>query len=218
MRTAERLRYLVLAVQREGNRQRSADLRPLGITPAQSEALRILGDHAPMTLSDVGRMLVCESGTNPSRIIDRLVDAGARRSGCEPRRSSADDVDPDGGWPRGRAVGVRDRAADVRGIGGRPRGHRHRWSWSRGGCPCGPTLALAPRHRRAVARGQAGGFGSERPGRGGFVGFGRQRGCWGSALHLHSIERRLLKRRRQHWRRDDGDRRIMDQASSATEV
>ncbi len=46
------------------------------MTPAQSEALRILGDHAPMTLSDVGRMLVCESGTNPSRIIDRLVDAG----------------------------------------------------------------------------------------------------------------------------------------------
>jgi DNA-binding MarR family transcriptional regulator len=76
MRTAERLRYLVLAVQREGNRQLIAELRPLGITPAQSEALRILGDHAPMTLSDVGRMLVCESGTNPSRIIDRLVDAG----------------------------------------------------------------------------------------------------------------------------------------------
>ena len=76
MRTAERFRYLVLAVQREGNRQLNADLRPLGITPAQSEALRILGDHAPMTLSDVGRMLVCESGTNPSRIIDRLVDAG----------------------------------------------------------------------------------------------------------------------------------------------
>lgn len=76
MRTAERLRYLALAVQREGNRQLMADLRPLGLTPAQSEALRILGDHAPMTLSDVGRMLVCESGTNPSRIIDRLVDAG----------------------------------------------------------------------------------------------------------------------------------------------
>ena len=76
MRTAERFRYLVLAVQREGNRQLIADLRPLGITPAQSEALRILGDHAPMTLSDVGRMLVCEGGTNPSRIIDRLVDAG----------------------------------------------------------------------------------------------------------------------------------------------
>jgi DNA-binding MarR family transcriptional regulator len=76
VRTAERFRYLVLAAQREGNRQLIADLRPLGVTPAQSEALRILADHAPMTLSDVGRLLVCESGTNPSRIVDRLVDAG----------------------------------------------------------------------------------------------------------------------------------------------
>ena len=84
MRTAERIRYLVLAVQREGNRQLIAGLRPLGITPAQSEALRILGDHAPMTLTDVGRMLVCESGTNPSRIIDRLVDSGIRLVSAQP--------------------------------------------------------------------------------------------------------------------------------------
>jgi len=76
VRAAERIRYLALAVQREGNRQLTADLRPLGLTPSQSEALRIVGDHGPMMLTDVGRMLVCESGTNPSRIVDRLVDAG----------------------------------------------------------------------------------------------------------------------------------------------
>lgn len=76
MRTAERIRYLALAVQREGNRQLIAELRPLGLTPSQAEALRIIGDHAPMTLTDVGRMLVCEAGTNPSRIVDRLVDSG----------------------------------------------------------------------------------------------------------------------------------------------
>jgi DNA-binding MarR family transcriptional regulator len=76
MRTAEKIRYLALAVQREGNRQLTIALRPLGLTPSQAEALRILGDHAPMTLTDVGRMLVCEAGTNPSRIVDRLVDAG----------------------------------------------------------------------------------------------------------------------------------------------
>lgn len=76
MRTAERIRYLALAVQREGNRQLTIALRPLGLTPSQAEALRIMGDHAPMTLTDVGRMLVCEAGTNPSRIVDRLVEAG----------------------------------------------------------------------------------------------------------------------------------------------
>ena len=76
MRQAERIRYLALAVQREGNRRLTADLMPLGLTTAQSEVLRILGDHAPMTLTALGRMLVCESGTNPSRLVDKLVDAG----------------------------------------------------------------------------------------------------------------------------------------------
>ena len=76
MRQAERIRYLALAVQREGNRRLTADLKPLGLTTAKSEVLRILGDHAPMTLTALGRMLVCESGTNPSRLVDKLVEAG----------------------------------------------------------------------------------------------------------------------------------------------
>ena len=60
----------------EGNRSLSAALRPLGLTPAQSEVLRLLGDHAPLTLTGVGEMLVCESGTNPSRLVDRTVELG----------------------------------------------------------------------------------------------------------------------------------------------
>lgn len=79
MRNAERIRYLALAVQREGNRRLTVDLKPLGLTPAQSEVLRILGDHAPMALTALGRMLVCESGTNPSRLVDKLVDSGLVR-------------------------------------------------------------------------------------------------------------------------------------------
>jgi DNA-binding MarR family transcriptional regulator len=86
LRTAERIRYLALAVQREGNRNLTAALRPLNLTPAQSEALRILGDHEPLSLGDLGRMLVCESGTNPSRLVDRLV-----RSGLVDRTEAADD-------------------------------------------------------------------------------------------------------------------------------
>jgi MarR family transcriptional regulator, organic hydroperoxide resistance regulator len=73
VRNAERIRYLTLAVQREGNRRLTAELKPLGLTPAQSEVLRILGEHAPMTLTELGRMLVCESGVNPSRLVDKLV-------------------------------------------------------------------------------------------------------------------------------------------------
>lgn len=76
MRQAELLRYLVLAAQREGNRRLTRELRVIGLTPSQSEVLRILGDHAPLSLTGLGELLVCESGTNPSRLVDRLVGAG----------------------------------------------------------------------------------------------------------------------------------------------
>jgi DNA-binding MarR family transcriptional regulator len=88
MRPAEHVRYLVLAAQREGNRSLTGYLKPLGLSPAQAEVLRILGDHEPLTLTGLGRLLVCDSGTNPSRLVDRLVDSGLveRREADEDRR------------------------------------------------------------------------------------------------------------------------------------
>jgi len=78
MRQAELIRYLVLAAQREGNRRLTRELRAIGLTPSQSEVMRILGDHAhaPLSLTGLGELLVCESGTQPSRPVDRLVAAG----------------------------------------------------------------------------------------------------------------------------------------------
>jgi MarR family transcriptional regulator, organic hydroperoxide resistance regulator len=98
MRRAERIRYLALAVQREGNRQLTELLRPLGLSPAQSEVLRILGDHAPMTLTELGRMLVCDSGENPSRLVDKLVSRGLvdRRPATEDRRRVVLTLTPEG--------------------------------------------------------------------------------------------------------------------------
>jgi MarR family transcriptional regulator, organic hydroperoxide resistance regulator len=84
----EEFRYLVLAVQREGNRLLSAALKPAGVTPSQAEVLRLLRDRGPMTLGALGDLLVCETGSSPSRLVDRLVaqglvdrqvDAGDRR-------------------------------------------------------------------------------------------------------------------------------------------
>jgi DNA-binding MarR family transcriptional regulator len=73
---AEELRYLVLAAQREGNRLLAARLRPLGLTPAQAEVLVLLNERKVLTLGGLGELLVCESGTNPSRLVSRLVDQG----------------------------------------------------------------------------------------------------------------------------------------------
>jgi MarR family transcriptional regulator, organic hydroperoxide resistance regulator len=81
MEPAEELRYLVLAAQRDGNRALTAALRPLGLTPAQAEVLRVLDDSGrPLTVREVGDRLVCEPGS-PSRLVSSLVGAGhvARR-------------------------------------------------------------------------------------------------------------------------------------------
>lgn len=89
MRAAEELRYLVLAAQREGNRQLSAALKPLGITPSQAEVIQLLADHSQLSISELGKLLVCESGTNPSRLVDRLVAGGYLQRATDPadRRS-----------------------------------------------------------------------------------------------------------------------------------
>ena len=88
MRQAELLRYLVLAAQREGNRRLPRELRGIGLTPSQAEVLRILR-HAPLSLTGLGELLVCESGTNPSRLVERLVGGGLveRVAGADDRRT-----------------------------------------------------------------------------------------------------------------------------------
>lgn len=84
MNDVEELRYLILALQREGNRMLAAGLRPLGLTPAQAEALGLIATHEPVTLHGLGGLLVCESGSNPSRIVDRLTGAGLVRRDSDP--------------------------------------------------------------------------------------------------------------------------------------
>ncbi|MFJ4185309.1 MarR family winged helix-turn-helix transcriptional regulator [Kitasatospora sp. NPDC089509] len=68
----DELRYLLLAAQREGSRRLGDALRHLGLTPAQAEVLDVLVGHQPVTLAELGRLLVCEQGS-PSRLVDSLV-------------------------------------------------------------------------------------------------------------------------------------------------
>jgi MarR family transcriptional regulator, organic hydroperoxide resistance regulator len=98
MRIAEELRYLVLAANSEGKRQLAQQLRPLGLTPSQAEVLRVLADHAPLTLSGLGSLLVCESGSSPSRLVDRVVAQGLvnRRPGATDGREVELTLTPEG--------------------------------------------------------------------------------------------------------------------------
>lgn len=75
MEKAEELRYLVLAVQREGNRQLTDALSPLNLTPSQAEVLQVLEQYQPLTLLELGERLVCESGS-PSRLVNTMIEKG----------------------------------------------------------------------------------------------------------------------------------------------
>ncbi len=70
----ERLRYTILAAQREGDRRLTEALRDVGLTTSQAEVLRVLEDQEPMTLRELGEHLICERGS-PSRLVKTLTAA-----------------------------------------------------------------------------------------------------------------------------------------------
>lgn len=66
------LRFLILGVQREGNRLLTGLLAPVNVTPAQAEVIGCLASFGEMSLNELGKVLVCETGS-PSRLVDTLV-------------------------------------------------------------------------------------------------------------------------------------------------
>ncbi len=79
---------MVLAAQREGQRLLAEALRPVGVTPTQSEVLSVLRSRQPLTLGELGGLLIAEIGS-PSRLVSGLVRAGlvARRPSLEDGRA-----------------------------------------------------------------------------------------------------------------------------------
>jgi DNA-binding MarR family transcriptional regulator len=98
MDAGSELRYLILGAQREGNRDLTELLKPIGVTPSQAEVLSVLADAgAPLSVRDVGERLVCETGS-PSRLVSSLVTAGlvARESHPDDARAVSLSLTADG--------------------------------------------------------------------------------------------------------------------------
>ncbi|AGM31491.1 transcriptional regulator [Mycobacteroides abscessus] len=53
----------------------AAALKPLGLTPAWAETIGVLDEREPLTIRELGLLLVCE-GDHPSRLVNRMVSAG----------------------------------------------------------------------------------------------------------------------------------------------
>jgi DNA-binding MarR family transcriptional regulator len=77
----------IKGAQRELERRDNELMRPLGVTGGQADAILVIGRLGPVALKDLGGLLIAESG-HPSRLVDRLVDAGLvdRRPGDDDRR------------------------------------------------------------------------------------------------------------------------------------
>ena len=77
----------IKAAQRELERRQNEAMRPLGLTGAQADALVVIGQAGPLSLNELGDLLIAEAG-HPSRLVDRLVEAGfvERRAAQDDRR------------------------------------------------------------------------------------------------------------------------------------
>jgi MarR family transcriptional regulator, organic hydroperoxide resistance regulator len=69
------LALLMKAGQRELERRMNDAMRPLGLTAAQADALVVIAQAEPLSLKELGELLIAEAG-HPSRLVDRLVEAG----------------------------------------------------------------------------------------------------------------------------------------------
>jgi MarR family transcriptional regulator, organic hydroperoxide resistance regulator len=81
------LALLLKASQRELERRVNDAMRPLGLTGPQADALVVIGQAEPLSLRELGDLLIAEAG-HPSRLVDRLVEAGLveRRAAGDDRR------------------------------------------------------------------------------------------------------------------------------------
>src|SRR3712207_9474824 len=72
-------------------------MRPLGLTGAQADALTVIRHAQPISLRELGELLIAEAG-HPSRLVDRLVSQGLveRREAPEDRRRIVLSLTPDG--------------------------------------------------------------------------------------------------------------------------
>jgi DNA-binding MarR family transcriptional regulator len=75
------------AAQRGIERAMNEALEPLGVTAAQADAITVIGQAEPLSLRELGDLLIAEAG-HPSRLVDRLVAAGyvERLAAAEDRR------------------------------------------------------------------------------------------------------------------------------------
>src|SRR4051794_41910692 len=96
---------LIKAGQRDLERRANETMRPLGLTGAQADALTVIGQAGPLSLKELGELLIAEAG-HPSRLVDRLGGGGGGARAPAPGGPPPPRRRPDpGGGPAGERGG-----------------------------------------------------------------------------------------------------------------
>jgi MarR family transcriptional regulator, organic hydroperoxide resistance regulator len=108
------LGLLIKAGQRDFERRANEAMRPLGLTGAQADAITVIGQAGPLSLKELGELLIAEAG-HPSRLVDRLVEAGLveRRGADDDRRRIVLSLTPRGRRLEKRVAATREQMLQV---------------------------------------------------------------------------------------------------------
>jgi DNA-binding MarR family transcriptional regulator len=107
------LALTVKAAQRALEQLTNEAMKPLGVTGPQADAITVIGQAGPLSLKELGELLIAEAG-HPSRLVDRLVEAGfvERRTG-EDRRRIELSLTPKGRRLEKRILAVREQIQEL---------------------------------------------------------------------------------------------------------
>ncbi len=108
------LALAVKAIQRDIERAGNEVMRPLGLTAAQADSLWVIGQAGPLSLGELGGLLIAEAG-HPSRLVDRLVEAGLveRRVAADDRRRVEISLTPQGQQLEKRVLKAREQLLEL---------------------------------------------------------------------------------------------------------
>ncbi len=97
MRPLYELALSIKAAHRELDRRVNELMAPLGLTAQQADAIHVIGKAGTLSLKELGELLIAEAG-HPSRLVDRLVDAGyvERAAARQDRRRIVLTLSPEG--------------------------------------------------------------------------------------------------------------------------
>jgi MarR family transcriptional regulator, organic hydroperoxide resistance regulator len=102
------------AAHRGLDRAANEAMEPLGVTAAQADVLTVLRLAGPLSLRELGELLIAEAG-HPSRMVDRLVEAGLveRRPAEGDRRRVVLTLTPRGRRLEKRAEAAREQVLEL---------------------------------------------------------------------------------------------------------